>query len=86
MTILTIQQLSKRQGNVLLLPQVELEVNGGQCVVVQCNNELGHLFIQLLLGLAPASSGTVNFNDTNFHDSFKLHASQIGISLLREGV
>jgi len=84
--MLIIDQLIKRQGNALLLPAINLRLSGGQCAVIQCNNELGHLFIQLLLGAVPASGGQVQFDGDDLHSSFKQKASQVGISLLNEGL
>jgi len=81
-----IKQLVKRKGNALLLPEINLQITSGQCVVMQCNNELGHLLIQLLLGIVPASSGQVLFEGVELRHEFKKKAHRIGISLLNDGV
>lgn len=86
MSILTISQLVKRKGNTLLLPEINLEIRSGQCVVIQCNNELGNLLIQLLLGAIPASSGQVLFEAAELRHEFKKKAHKIGISLLNDGI
>lgn len=85
-TILKINQLTKRKGNTLLLPEINIQITGGQCVVIQCNNELGHLLIQLLLGAVPTSSGQVLFEGTELRHEFKKKAHKIGISLLHDGL
>lgn len=86
MAVLTIDRLIKGQGNALLLPEINLKISSGQCVVIQCNTELGHLLIQLLLGEIPASSGHVLFEDANLPQAFKSKAHQIGLSLLNDGL
>ncbi|CAM4298801.1 LytTR family transcriptional regulator DNA-binding domain-containing protein [Paenibacillus tarimensis] len=86
MSLLTISQLVKRKGNTLLLPEINLEIGSGQCVVIQCNNELGNLLIQLLLGAVPASSGQVLFEAAELRHEFKQKAHKIGISLLNDGI
>ncbi len=86
MVVLTIDHLIKRQGNALLLPEIDLQITSGQCVVIQCNNELGHLLIQLLLGDIPVSSGHVLIEGTNLPQTFKKKAHKIGVSLLNDGL
>lgn len=86
MAVLTIDRLVKRQGNALLLPEINLQITSGQCVVIQCNNELGHLLIQLLLGDIPASSGHVLIEAANSPQTIKNKAHKIGVSLLNDGL
>ncbi|URN95846.1 MAG: LytTR family transcriptional regulator DNA-binding domain-containing protein [Candidatus Pristimantibacillus lignocellulolyticus] len=86
MSILMINQLVKRKGNTLLLPEINLEIVSGQCIVIQCNSELGHLLIELLLGTVPASSGQVLFEGDELRHEFKKKTHKIGISLLNDGV
>ena len=86
MSILAINQLVKRKGNSLLLPEINLQISSGQCVVLQCNNELGHLLIQLITGTVPASSGDVLFEGSELRHQFKNKSHKIGISLLNEGL
>jgi len=86
MADLTIDHLTKRQGNTLLLPEINLQITSGQCVVIQCNNELGHLLIQLLLGDIPASSGHVLMEGESLPQTFKKQAHKIGVSLLNDGL
>ncbi|MCR8842428.1 LytTR family transcriptional regulator DNA-binding domain-containing protein [Paenibacillus sp. SC116] len=85
MAVLTIDHLIKRQGNAPLLPEINLQITSGQCVVIQCNNELGHLLIQLLLGDIPASSGHVLIESENLPQTFKKKAHKIGVSFLDDG-
>ncbi|MFX3636562.1 MAG: LytTR family transcriptional regulator DNA-binding domain-containing protein [Candidatus Pristimantibacillus sp.] len=86
MAILQIDQLMKRQGNTLLLPTINLQITGGQCVVIQCNNELSNMLIQLLLGAVPASSGKVLIEGADLRHNYKQYSHKIGISLLSDGL
>ena len=50
MSTLELRQVSKTTGNTTLLPLIQLQVNAGQCVVIQCNHELGHRLIETIIG------------------------------------
>ncbi|OXS56959.1 transcriptional regulator [Cohnella sp. CIP 111063] len=86
MAVLTIDHLIKRKGNALLLPEINLQIMSGQCVVIQCNNELGQLLIQLLLGDIPTSGGHVLMDGASLPQNFKKEAHKIGVSLLNDGL
>lgn len=86
MADLTIERLIKGQGNALLLPEINLQITAGQCIVIQCNNELGRLLIQLLLGEMAASSGQVRFDEVDLPRHFKKLAHKIGVLLLNDGL
>lgn len=87
MTILEFQNLSKNRGNRALFAPIHMQVNSGQCCVIQCNNEIGNLLIHLIIGQIPASEGAIYFQG-NIVDSktFSTMTSQIGIGLLNDGL
>jgi ABC-2 type transport system ATP-binding protein len=87
MTVLEFQNLSKNRGNRALFAPIHIQINSGQCCVIQCNSELGSLLIHLIIGQIPASEGAIYFQG-NIVDSktFGAMASQIGIGLLKDGL
>lgn len=59
MTLLQIQQVQKTSGSNVLIPHIDLDIDSGQCVVIQCNHELGGRLIECILGQLPISEGAI---------------------------
>ncbi|MFD3446648.1 LytTR family transcriptional regulator DNA-binding domain-containing protein [Microbacteriaceae bacterium 4G12] len=57
MTILELKQLTKAN----VMPAINLQIEKGQCVAIQCNNHIGNTLLQLIIGAIPPSSGNVLF-------------------------
>lgn len=57
--VLEFKQVRKTMGNSTLLPLIDLEVNAGQCVVIQCNYELGNRLHQAILAQTTISEGSI---------------------------
>ncbi|MBJ7988141.1 transcriptional regulator, partial [Bacillus cereus] len=55
MALLELKQL----GRTNQLPAVELKVEKGQCVVLQCNNHTAKVLHRIIIGEEEASSGSV---------------------------
>ncbi|MGZ9586392.1 LytTR family transcriptional regulator DNA-binding domain-containing protein [Paenibacillus marinisediminis] len=85
MSTLELQQVSKMTGNSTLLPLIELKVDAGQCVVIQCNHELGHRLIEAIIGNIPISTGQILFEGQQLtKESFDVIKKQIGIQMLTD--
>lgn len=81
MPLLEIKQLTKTDGNASLLPKIDLQLTKGQCVVIQCRHDIGHLLLQLLIGSVPPSEGEILFQGKRLNAD-KSALQQIGILLL----
>lgn len=57
MALLELKQLGKTNQ----LPAVELKVEKGQCVVLQCNNHTAKVLHRIIIGEEEASTGNVLF-------------------------
>ena len=55
MVLLGLKQLGKTNQ----LPVIELEVEKGQCVVLQCNNHTAKVLHRIIIGEEEASTGNV---------------------------
>ncbi|MFS1514605.1 LytTR family transcriptional regulator DNA-binding domain-containing protein [Chengkuizengella sp. SCS-71B] len=86
MSILKIKQLEKNIGNSVLFPAIDLEINHGEVVAIQCNREVGSKFIQLMIGELPASGGEILFLGSPLNKNFKRFSKRIGIVLLNENL
>lgn len=58
MALLELNQLAKTN----VLPSIQLEIENGQCVVLQCNNHIGKTLHRIIMGEEEASTGTVLFD------------------------
>ncbi|MBO1579710.1 LytTR family transcriptional regulator DNA-binding domain-containing protein [Bacillus sp. XF8] len=58
MALLELKQLGKTNQ----LPMVQLEIEKGQCVVLQCNNHTAKVLQRIMIGEEEASSGSVLFD------------------------
>ena len=57
MALLELKQLGKTNQ----LPAVELKVEKGKCVVLQCNNHTAKVLHRIIIGAEEASTGNVLF-------------------------
>ncbi|WP_321575610.1 LytTR family transcriptional regulator DNA-binding domain-containing protein [Paenibacillus guangzhouensis] len=83
---LHIQQLSKMSGNNTIIPTMELTLASGQCAAIQCNPDIGYQLIELLLGLTPASNGSVQWDGIELSQVHRKTPEQIGVCLRHDGV
>ncbi|WP_020061462.1 LytTR family transcriptional regulator DNA-binding domain-containing protein [Bacillus sp. 123MFChir2] len=58
MALLELNQLAKTN----VLPSIQLKIENGQCVVLQCNNHIGKTLHRIIMGEEEASTGTVLFD------------------------
>ncbi|RIX49260.1 ATP-binding cassette domain-containing protein [Paenibacillus nanensis] len=84
MSLLQLSQLTKTKQNVVLLPAIDLSINGGQCVAIQTNYEQGLLLIRLILGMIPASGGSILFHGETL--SRKEQVQKIAVYFQGDGV
>lgn len=85
MSLLQINEISKIKGNISLLPELTLSINAGECVVIQCQNELGLQFIHSVIGKESLSSGSILFEGHPLNH-FKTVSQHIAISFLEDGL
>ena len=57
MALLELKQLGKTNQ----LPEIELKVEKGQCIVLQCNNHTAKVLHRIIIGEEEASTGNVLF-------------------------
>jgi len=57
MALLELKQLGKTNQ----LPAIELKVEKGQCIVLQCNNHTAKVLHRIIIGEEEASTGNVLF-------------------------
>ncbi|GIN87230.1 transcriptional regulator [Heyndrickxia sporothermodurans] len=84
MSVLSIKQLEKRMGNNILFPPIDLEIQKGEAVAIQCNVEISNQLIQMIIGMLPKSAGDIVIFEKKF-DSYKVLCKRIGLVLLNEG-
>lgn len=77
MALLELNQLAKTN----VLPSIQLEIENGQCVVLQCNNHIGKTLHRIIMGEEEASTGTVLFDGQPLR---KHSFSRIGFCLLAD--
>lgn len=59
MNAVQLRHVQKTSGSTVLIPHINLEVSAGQCVVIQCNHELGHQLLLAMIGQTPISEGSI---------------------------
>lgn len=59
MIAVQLRHVQKTSGSTVLIPHIDLEVAAGQCVVIQCNHELGHQLIMAIMGQTSISEGSI---------------------------
>ncbi|MDG0873431.1 ATP-binding cassette domain-containing protein [Paenibacillus thiaminolyticus] len=64
---LVLDHLYVAQGNSTLLDALDVTVQPGQCLAVQCNHVTGQLIMNVLAGTAATSTGTVSWNGLPLH-------------------
>lgn len=84
MNLLSIRQLEKRNGNNVLFPPFDLDINKGDIVAIHCNAEVGLQLIQMMIGNSPVSSGEFIMLDLPFNQNYKKLCKHIGIVLLND--
>ncbi|PEY33336.1 transcriptional regulator [Bacillus cereus] len=77
MALLELKQL----GKINQLPMVQLEIEKGQCVVLQCNNHTAKVLHRIIIGEEEASTGSVLFDGEPIH---KQAYSRIGFCFLKD--
>ncbi|MFC8053607.1 LytTR family transcriptional regulator DNA-binding domain-containing protein [Bacillus cereus] len=77
MALLELKQLGKTNQ----LPAVELKVEKGQCVVLQCNNHTAKVLHRIIIGEEEASTGNVLFEGEPIG---KRNYSRIGFCFLKD--
>ncbi|WP_042352385.1 LytTR family transcriptional regulator DNA-binding domain-containing protein [Bacillus massiliigorillae] len=84
MTLLSIKQLEKRNGNNVLFPPFDLDIHKGEIVAIHCNAEVGFQLIQMMIGKLPVSNGEMIMFDLPFNTNYKKLCKHIGIVLLHD--
>ena len=64
MALLELKQLGKANQ----LPEMELKVEKGQCIVLQCNNHTAKVLHRIIIGQEEASTGNVLFEGSNWKE------------------
>lgn len=77
MALLELKQLGKTNQ----LPMVQLEIEKGQCVVLQCNNHTAKILHRIIIGEEEASTGSVLFDGEPIQ---KQVYSRIGFCFLKD--
>ncbi|MFY0126013.1 LytTR family transcriptional regulator DNA-binding domain-containing protein [Bacillus cytotoxicus] len=77
MALLELKQLGKTNQ----LPVIDMSVEKGQCVVLQCNNHTAKVLHRIIIGEEDASSGTVLFEEEPIRKSAY---SRIGFCFLKD--
>ncbi|MEH6941702.1 LytTR family transcriptional regulator DNA-binding domain-containing protein [Bacillus sp. JJ722] len=84
MTLLSIRQLEKRNGNNILFPPFDLDINKGDIVAIHCNAEVGLQLLKMMIGNSPASSGEILMLNLPLSQNYKKLCKHIGIVLLND--
>ena len=67
---LRVRDLTLRFGEVAILKQIDLDLGAGGCTIVMGPNGVGKsLFLKLLHGLIPATTGTIDWNGSAPQDA-----------------
>ncbi|HEF1853252.1 TPA: transcriptional regulator, partial [Bacillus cereus] len=77
MALLELKQLEKTNQ----LPEIELKVEKGQCIVLQCNNHTAKVLHRIIIGEEEASTGNVLFEGEAIG---KKNYSRIGFCFLKD--
>ena len=77
MALLELKQLGKTNQ----LQAIELEIEKGQCVVLQCNNHTAKVLHRIIIGEEEASTGSVLFDGEPIRKQFY---SRIGFCFLKD--
>ncbi|MEC2077606.1 LytTR family transcriptional regulator DNA-binding domain-containing protein [Metabacillus fastidiosus] len=86
MSILTIEKLEKRVGNILFFPKIDLHIQKGEAVAIKCSHEIGKLLIEMIIGKERASDGEISILGLKVKDNYKQLCKKIGILSLNEGM
>ncbi|MGG3799143.1 LytTR family transcriptional regulator DNA-binding domain-containing protein [Metabacillus fastidiosus] len=86
MSILTIEKLEKRVGNILFFPKIDLHIKKGEAVAIKCSHEIGKLLIEMIIGKERASDGEISILGLKVRDNYKQLCKKIGILSLNEGM
>ncbi|WP_456288986.1 LytTR family transcriptional regulator DNA-binding domain-containing protein [Paenibacillus sp. AK002] len=85
MNAVQLRHVQKTSGSTVLIPHINLEVSAGQCVVIQCNHELGHQLLLAMIGQTPISEGSIWIQgEALTPDHTRSFREKIGIQLLSD--
>ncbi|MET3728295.1 ABC-2 type transport system ATP-binding protein [Fictibacillus halophilus] len=83
MSLLQITQLEKNIGNKILFPKIDLTLQQGEAVAVQCNHEVGKELIQLIIHEKSPTNGKIFLNHVQLGSSKKIFHS-FGLYLMSD--
>jgi len=86
MGLFQLKQVGKNEGNAIIFPKIDLDVNKEEMVAIQCNNEVAKRLVNMIIGRSPISTGEILLEGMNLNQNFKSFSSRVGVLLLEEGM
>ncbi|GAA0179995.1 LytTR family transcriptional regulator DNA-binding domain-containing protein [Clostridium sediminicola] len=85
MDILTIKEVSKKEKNVTLIDDLNLQLKEGQSISIKTSEDITLLLIDIILGYILPPKGKVYINDINNSQYLKKYRNTISVILKEEG-
>lgn len=86
MAFFELKQVAKNQGNTTIFPQINLEINKGERLALQCQRHISNSLIDLILGRSPVSKGEILLDGMPLNKNYKNLSHRVGLLLLEDGI
>ncbi|MGM9926049.1 MAG: LytTR family transcriptional regulator DNA-binding domain-containing protein [Bacillus sp. (in: firmicutes)] len=84
MSVLSITQLEKRNGNTVLFPPFDLHLQHGEAAAIHCNAEIGFQLIQMMIGKSSLSGGEILLFGSPLNLHYKHLSNRVGLAFLND--
>lgn len=86
MSLLSLKQIKKQNGNNLVFPSLDLHIQPGTITAIHCHNETGNQLLQVIIGRESLSSGSITISGEPINFSDKNVFRQISVVFLQDAL
>lgn len=86
MSLLRLEHLSKEDGNLNLLDDINLKLEAGQCMGIKCSEEFGQLLFNIISGIVPVSKGKIIVDENEVQYLMNKFSGMFAVILKDEGL
>lgn len=86
MSLLSLKQIKKQNGNTSVFPLFDLHIQPGTVTAIQCHNETGHQLLETIIGREPLSSGSITFSGEVIQSGDKDLFRQLSVVFLKDAL
>lgn len=70
----------------MIFPKIDLQIQKGEAVALQCNNDVGRQLIHMIIGKNPISNGEILLDGLSLNNHFKELSKRVGVFMLDEAL